>query len=85
MDIKTMSAWLGHATAKLMLDTYGHNMETTLTWARRGEVERSLRHRYGTGGGGRLTLRGGTRSSWAGVMVPAAYRAALERPNVHTT
>lgn len=32
-----------------------------------------------------LTLRGGTRSSWAGVMVPSAYRAVLERPNVHTT
>ena len=23
-DIKTVSAWLGHSTAKLTLDTYGH-------------------------------------------------------------
>lgn len=26
VDIKTVSAWLGHATAKLTLDTYGHYM-----------------------------------------------------------
>src|SRR5699024_262061 len=26
MDIKTVSSWLGHASAKLTLDTYGHLM-----------------------------------------------------------
>lgn len=28
VDIKTVSAWLGHSTAKLTLDTYGHLMGT---------------------------------------------------------
>src|SRR5699024_3350802 len=28
MDIKTVSSWLGHASAKLTLDTYGHLMGT---------------------------------------------------------
>jgi len=28
IDIKTVSAWLGHSTAKLTLDTYGHLMGT---------------------------------------------------------
>ncbi len=37
VDIKTVSAWLGHSTAKLTLDTYGHLMGTD---ADRAAIER---------------------------------------------
>lgn len=37
IDIKTVSAWLGHSTAKLTLDTYGHLMGTD---ADRAAIER---------------------------------------------
>lgn len=47
VDIKTVSAWLGHSTAKLTLDTYGHLMGTDADRAALERVNRVLG--YGTG------------------------------------
>lgn len=41
VDIKPVSAWLGHSTAKLTLDTYGHLMGTD---ADRAALDRSIGH-----------------------------------------
>lgn len=42
IDIKTVSAWLGHSTAKLTLDTYGHLMGTDADRAALERVNRSF-------------------------------------------
>lgn len=42
VDIKTVSAWLGHSTAKLTLDTYGHLMGTDGDRAALDRVNRVL-------------------------------------------
>jgi integrase len=42
VDIKTVSAWLGHSTAKLTLDTYGHLMGTDADRAALERVNRAL-------------------------------------------
>lgn len=47
VDIKTVSSWLGHSTAKLTLDTYGHLMGTDADRAALARVNRALG--YGTG------------------------------------
>ncbi len=41
VDIKTVSGWLGHASAKLTLDTYGHLMGTDADRAAIARVNRS--------------------------------------------
>ncbi|KRB43576.1 hypothetical protein ASG96_03420 [Terrabacter sp. Soil810] len=48
MDIKTVSSWLGHSTAKLTLDTYGHLMGTDAGRAALDRVNTALRHPTGT-------------------------------------
>lgn len=50
VDIKTVSAWLGHSTAKLTLDTYGHLMGTDADRAAIDRVNRSQ-------AGGAATIR----------------------------
>jgi len=45
VDIKTVSAWLGHSTAKLTLDTYGHLMGTDAERAALDRVNRTPRVR----------------------------------------
>lgn len=47
VDIKTVASWLGHSTAKLTLDTYGHLMGTD---ADRAAVERVNRSFGGASG-----------------------------------
>ena len=47
VDIKTVSAWLGHSTAKLTLDTYGHLMGTDADRAALERVNRALGYRTG--------------------------------------
>ena len=47
VDIKTVSAWLGHSTAKLTLDTYGHLMGTDADRAAPDRVNRALGPRGG--------------------------------------
>ncbi|MDV3221870.1 tyrosine-type recombinase/integrase [Intrasporangium sp.] len=42
VDIKTVSSWLGHSTAKLTLDTYGHLMGTDADRAAIERVNRAL-------------------------------------------
>ena len=42
VDIKTVSAWLGHSTAKLTLDTYGHLMGTDADRAALARVNKAL-------------------------------------------
>ncbi len=42
IDIKTVSSWLGHSTAKLTLDTYGHLMGTDADRAAVERVNRAL-------------------------------------------
>src|SRR6476646_8503336 len=51
VDIKTVSAWLGHSTAKLTLDTYGHLMGTDADRAALERVNRALGYRTGTAEG----------------------------------
>ena len=51
MDIKTVSAWLGHSTAKLTLDVYGHLMGTDADRAAISRVNASLRIDPGTSRG----------------------------------
>jgi integrase len=51
VDIKTVSAWLGHSTAKLTLDTYGHLMGTDADRAALERVNRVLGYGTGTDGG----------------------------------
>ena len=41
MNVKTVSAWLGHASTKLTLDTYGHWMGTDADRAAIARVERA--------------------------------------------
>jgi len=41
-DLKTVSSWLGHSTAKLTLDTYGHLMGTDADRAALARVNRAL-------------------------------------------
>lgn len=48
VDIKTVSAWLGHSTAKLTLDTYGHLMGTDADRAAMGRVNAVLGDITGT-------------------------------------
>lgn len=48
VDIKTVSAWLGHSTAKLTLDTYGHLMGTDADRAALDRVNRVLGNPSGT-------------------------------------
>lgn len=48
VDIKTVSAWLGHSTAKLTLDTYGHLMGTDADRAALERVNRALGNPLGT-------------------------------------
>lgn len=48
IDIKTVSAWLGHSTAKLTLDTYGHLMGTDADRAAMERVNSALGHPTGT-------------------------------------
>lgn len=48
VDIKTVSAWLGHSTAKLTLDTYGHLMGTDADRAALDRVNRALGNPTGT-------------------------------------
>lgn len=48
VDIKTVSAWLGHSTAKLTLDTYGHLMGTDADRAALDRVNRTLGNPSGT-------------------------------------
>lgn len=48
VDIKTVSAWLGHSTAKLTLDTYGHLMGTDADRAALDRVNRALGNPSGT-------------------------------------
>ncbi|MEO7000063.1 MAG: tyrosine-type recombinase/integrase [Terracoccus sp.] len=47
IDIKTVSAWLGHSTAKLTLDTYGHLMGTDADRAALDRLNRSYGFRTG--------------------------------------
>ncbi|HKX68200.1 MAG TPA: tyrosine-type recombinase/integrase, partial [Intrasporangium sp.] len=42
VDIKTVSSWLGHSTAKLTLDTYSHLMGTDADRAALDRVNRVL-------------------------------------------
>lgn len=42
VDIKTVSSWLGHSTAKLTLDTYGHLMGTDADRAALDRVNRAM-------------------------------------------
>ncbi|TPG13916.1 hypothetical protein [Pedococcus bigeumensis] len=42
IDIKTVSSWLGHSTAKLTLDTYGHLMGTNADSAALERVNRAM-------------------------------------------
>ena len=42
VDIKTVSSWLGHSTAKLTLDTYGHLMGTDADRAALDRVNRAF-------------------------------------------
>ncbi len=46
VDIKTVSSWLGHSTAKLTLDTYGHLMGTDADRAAMARVNRDPRARH---------------------------------------
>lgn len=48
VDIKTVSSWLGHSTAKLTLDTYGHLMGTDADRAALDRVNMALGHPTGT-------------------------------------
>lgn len=48
VDIKTVSSWLGHSTAKLTLDTYGHLMGTDADRAALDRVNRALGNPTGT-------------------------------------
>jgi integrase len=48
VDIKTVSAWLGHPTAKLTLDTYGHLMGRDADRAALERVNRTLGDLKGT-------------------------------------
>lgn len=48
VDIKTVSAWLGHSTAKLTLDTYGHLMGTDADRAALDRVNKALGNPAGT-------------------------------------
>jgi integrase len=50
VDIKTVSAWLGHSTAKLTLDTYGHLMGTDADRAAMDRVNRVFGSRTGPAG-----------------------------------
>lgn len=55
VDIKTVSHWLGHSTAKLSLDTYGHLMGT--------DAERAALDRVNRAFGGASGARGANHSS----------------------
>lgn len=48
VDIKTVSVWSGHSTAKLTLDTYGHLMGTDAERAALERVNRSFGDASGT-------------------------------------
>lgn len=48
VDIKTVSAWLGHSTAKLTLDTCGHLMGTDADRAALDRVNKALGNPAGT-------------------------------------
>jgi integrase len=48
VDIKTVSSWLGHSTAKLTLDTYGHLMGTDADRAALDRVNKALGNPPGT-------------------------------------
>ena len=63
VDIKTVSAWLGHSTAKLTLDTYGHLMGTDADLAAIKRVNRALGDPTGTQRGRRGKKTTGKRGS----------------------
>jgi integrase len=50
VDIKTVSSWLGHSTAKLTLDTYGHLMGTDAERAALDRVNRTFGGGLGASG-----------------------------------
>ena len=50
VDIKTVSSWLGHSTAKLTLDTYGHLMGTDAERAALDRVNRTYGGASGASG-----------------------------------
>lgn len=58
VDIKTVSAWLGHSTAKLTLYTYGHLMGTDADRAALERVNRVLGYGTGTDESGRRNEAG---------------------------
>ncbi len=62
VDIKTVSSWLGHSTAKLTLDTYGHLMGTDADRAALKRVNRALGHPAGTQGASESDQRTGAGS-----------------------
>ncbi|MEO8827467.1 site-specific integrase [Lapillicoccus sp.] len=62
VDIKTVSSWLGHSTAKLTLDTYGHLMGTDADRAALERVNRALGHPAGTQGASESDQRTGAGS-----------------------
>lgn len=47
VDVKTVSAWLGHSTAKLTLDTYGHWMGSDADRAALDRVNLALGTSFG--------------------------------------
>ncbi|MBC9822153.1 hypothetical protein [Terrabacter sp. MAHUQ-38] len=65
VDIKTVSSWLGHSTAKLTLDTYGHLMGTDADRAALDRVNKSLGNPTGTRPGSvrPLSAEGGTENT----------------------
>lgn len=64
VDIKTVSVWLGHSTAKLTLDTYGHLMGTGADRAALARVNKALGNPTGTqrGSAHQTGDEGGTES-----------------------
>ena len=49
--VRRSTSWLGHSTAKLTLDTYGHLMGTDADRAALERVNRALGYRTGTAEG----------------------------------
>lgn len=62
VDIKTVSSWLGHSTAKLTLDTYGHLMGTDADHATLDRVNRALGNHRAPSVGIRQGQTAGTRA-----------------------
>ncbi|MTB70924.1 tyrosine-type recombinase/integrase [Arsenicicoccus sp. MKL-02] len=58
VDVKTVAAWLGHASTKLTLDTYGHWMGTDADRAAISRLEAALGAPAGDGCGGQAGANG---------------------------